>query len=409
MEKQSKFEFQLQPKHTTLCFFILIEIMYGFTFTPLDFTGIPHDILLYSALFFAAVSLVLREWDMKLLIKAGVMLLLGALVYVLAHETLFLIMMLAALLAGDAGYHKVFKTIFFVRLPMLAVILLGTLAGIFPVGLVMVTKGSYGAEVAYGLGYMHPNCLGQEIYFLCSLYICFRNKKINKIELAGVLVIDAIAYLVTKSKTACMLTALLVLFAFFYEPLKKLFDKYWETLAKILVVISAAFPVISIGGAYVYPRISGTIHHLLYRLNAILNGRLSNGSILFLRFPLKLFGMQVDLSSLSKYYSYFIVDNGYVFALFNFGIIPFTALILLYLYALYRLIQKRQYFYAVNLFLFLMCVVSENVMRAMFVNFSVILCHEMYARETLLENLVQLIMGGKNGRKKNPLLLVWRK
>lgn len=410
MEKQNETAFQLKSKHTSLCFFILIEIMYGFSFTPLDFTGILHDVLLYSALFMAAMSLLLRHrWNAMLLLKVCITLGTGVLVYVLANETLFLIMMLATLLAGDVGYPKILKSIFFVRLSMLFIVLLSTAVGIFPVGLVVVTKGAFGTEIAYSLGYTHPNGLGQEIYFLCSLYVCFRNNKIKKSEILVILILDLVAYFVTKSKTACILTAMMVLFAWFYQSIKNVIEKNKKILTRLLLGVGVLFPIASIGGSYAYTNATGKLRYVLYYLNTILNGRLSNGSIMFVRFPLKLFGMQIDLSSLSRFYSYFIVDNGYIFSLFNFGLIPFTLLVFMYLYSLLRLMKGGNYIYAANLFLFLMCVVSENIMRAMFVNFSVIFCYEIYAEDTILDKAIQTAMGGKYGRKKNSLLLVWRK
>ncbi len=410
MENENELGFKLKPKHTSLCFFILIEIMYGFAFTPLDITGIFHDVLLYSALFMAVVTLFLRrKWTSSQLLKITITLLIGVLVYLLAHETLFLVMIMAAILAGNLGYQKVFKTIFCVRVPMLFVILIGTLMGAFPVGLVMVTKGAYGSEAAYGLGYIHPNCLGQEIYFICSLYICFRNTRIRRSELFAILVIDFFAYYITKSKTACILIAILVLFSWFYRSIAKHIEMNKNMIIRTTRLLCLLLPVLSIGGSFVYTKATGKLQYVLYHLNSLLNGRLSNGSIMYERFPLKLFGMQIDLSSLSRFYSYFIVDNGYIFALFNFGIIPFTFLIFMYLHSLHKLMDKGMYIYAANLVLFLMCVVSENVMRAMFVNFSILFCYELYAENSAIEKWLQNFAGGMRGGKENPLLLVWRK
>lgn len=407
--KHSDYYFIINPEKTSACFFILVELMYGFTYTSLDITGFFHDILLYTALLMAMISLFFRNWETKQLIRTSIMMIIGILVYLIAHETIYIVMILAAILVGDIGYKKTLKIIFMVRLPMLLLVLLCTLLGVFPVGLVMVTKGSYGKVAAYSLGYLHPNVLGQEIYFLCSLYICIRNKNIKKPELLGILAIDIITYLVTRSKTACALIALFSLTAFFYKKLERFFSRHKLLIGRILVIVGVILPVVSILGAYIYPHVSGSLQYILYRLNSTLNGRLANGAIMFIRFPLTMFGMLIDLTTLSRFYSYFIVDNSYIFSLFNFGLIPFSVLIYLYLYSLYRLIQRGEYLYAVNLFLFLMCAVSENVLRAMFVNFSILFCHEFFAKENQLDKFKLFLSGGKNGRKKNPLLLVWRK
>ena len=82
----------------------------------------------------------------------------------------------------------------------------------------------------------------------------------------------------------------------------------------------------------------------------------------------------MNLEILSSKYSYPIIDNGYIYILFSFGVLSCLILLLWYTYTLNYFIEKQNYKFAIFISIFLIVAISENILRSLSINFSVLFC-----------------------------------
>lgn len=367
----------------TSVFFILVTLMYSFENTYIEIPNLLHDTMLYTAILLAFVSILHSKYNIKDLILICMVCLLSLLVYISSHESIYLVMILAGLVMRNVDYRSVFKKIFWVRLFLYICIICLAIIGILPIGEMSIPKGVWGITTGFGLGYEHPNNLAQNFFMIVALYICIRKDRLNHINFGIVILLDLIMYLVSKSKTSCILVFLLCIITWIFLYGKR--TGVWTK--KIISIIS--IPILFCGGLigivipYLYANLSGTIEKFFYLLNGRMNGRLSNATILFSTLNLTWFGKIIDQDLLAQKYSYSIVDNGYAFALFDFGVVGFIVIFILYFLTIRRLKEKREYIYLIVVLAFCIMALFENILRAMFVNFAVIFWNEAF---TLTQN-----------------------
>lgn len=380
------------------CYIILVTIMYGFSLTELDIQGSIHDIILILALLCAFAAIMFDKYYTKSIVKTIGIILLGFLVYFSSHETLLIIMLIMAIMVKNIGYNKALKLVFNIRLVMFLIVVFCILIGYLDVGKVIVSKGIYGSVIGYGVGYSHPNNFAEEIFYLSTLYLCIKNEKIKSSNLFILLIIDCITYWITGAKTACILFLILICVLFIYkkinnERLYKVYSKFCIAVSLILPIISIVFPIMLVFS-------SGKLRNILSLLNGKLNQRLSNATMLFYSFPITLFGKIIDLNYLKKQYGYNVVDNGYVFLFFNFGVIGFILVVFLYYFAIKKLIKKRQVVYFSVIVITLCLATMENILRAPFVNFCMFFWWEVLS-ETFSKVDNKLLQYTKRGEKND--------
>ncbi|OTA44625.1 hypothetical protein BHL89_08470 [Limosilactobacillus reuteri] len=359
-----------KEKLPAILFFIVSEIMYSFELTYLKLPSAFYNVLLCVTFILFVMSFLQSQWDMSKLIKVGIMLLIGLGVYLSSKESLYLMLLFSAIVMNNLSYKEAVKTIFVTRLVMTLLIILSSIVGIIPLNKMVVSKGIFGSALGYGLGYIHPNNLAQAIFVLCSLYLCINYDSIKKRKLVVILLIDAISYEVTKSKTSCIILLIICMLLFLNNDFtSKIIKKF--TMPYLSIVIG-----LSIFGPMLYTFSTGKLQSIVYSLNGYLNGRFVNASNMFISFPITLFGKIINLDYLQRMYGYNVIDNGYVFLLFDYGIIGFLLIVFLYFYSIRKLIQKNLNVFVLIIVGFLSLGMMENVIRAMFMNFTMIFWYE---------------------------------
>lgn len=387
-------------KILTYMYFILIQIMYGLSYSPLEIKGIFHDVLLYSAFICVCTSLFISQKKIPHLIRTILVIFVSFLVYFIAQETIFLIMVFSAIMVKGNDYRKIFKVIFFVRLTTTLIVICSSLIGIIPLGQKLVPKGRFGYVSALSLGFTHPNNLGQIVFFLCALYVCYKSDSIRKRNIFVIFIVDILLYYISKSKSACLLILFICLMCLIkdkkHEMLRNLFGK-------LFLALSVLMPLFCIVTSYVYILNNNTLlNKIAYIANGFLNGRISNASMMFSQFDLTLFGEHVDLYHLKNVYGYNVVDNGYVYSLFNFGLIPFVIICFLYTFSIQSMLKKDKWIYIVIIMCFLFYAVSENILRSMMVNFTTIFWWEFFSKQ---ENIYVMLKKMTPKNKKRKLLI----
>ena len=366
-------------RYTAILFFILVEFMYGFELTYIKMSDSMHNFLLILSIFLFLLSTITGKWNLRELYKVFVMLIIAMGVYISSGETLFLMMVLAAILINNISYKIAMKTMFGVRIIVLFMVISSSLVGIIPMNKMQITKGNFGSYIGYGLGYQHPNNLAQAIFVLCLLYIAIRNLKITKLNIFSIFVIDGLTYLITGNKTTFFILIFICLCLFFRNNywIKKVI--YSWSLPYLLIVITFWILI-----PMMYAKSGGILKNIAYSLNGLLNGRFSNSSMMFDSFSISWFGKIVNLDYLRVLYGYNVVDNGYVFMLFDYGLIGVFSILFWYFCAVKQFIKKEKYTYLLILVGFLTLGLMENVIRAMFMNFTMIFWYEFIKSDKYL-------------------------
>lgn len=358
-------------KYAAVLYFILVEFIYSFELTFIKIPDIIYNIFLFFSIGLFIISVALSRWTLREGMISCFMLLIALGVYFSSGETLFLMMVLSCILMHNISYSKSLVIIFWTRFVTFFVVILASLIGFIPINKMVVFKGTFGYYTGYGLGYQHPNNLAQAFLVLCLLYLSIKKSHLNSINYFIILFLDLIIYKITGAKTECVLLILACLGLYCIR-----FYNYKAILLKFVPIYLMTAIFLWVFIPFEYVNANGFLKNIAYFFNGLLNGRFSNASMLFEVNKLTLFGKIVNLDILKNIYGYNVVDNGYVFMLFNYGLIGFIAVIFWYIYAVNSLAKKEMYNYVVIIGIFLTLGLMENVIRAMFMNITIIFWYE---------------------------------
>lgn len=347
-----------------LLYIVLCEIMYGFKLTTLNFPNIIYTVLQVLALVSLIISMFIAYWTVKETFKALGLITIGLCVYLSSGETLFLLLIgFCLVMKGLSNYKIALKSIFVVKLGIAILVIFLSLVGVLPNKELPVSKGGYGWVYGYSLGFTHPNGLAVTIFLLCLMYICIRNEKLNFKDCFFIFLVELCVTFITKNRTTLFLV--LLMFMMFSIKNKKRLNNFFPVYFLCISIIGILVP-------YLYTTATGGVQNFLYNLNGVLNGRLSNSVMLIQSQRLTLFGKIIDLNKLQNIYGYNVVDNSYIFTLFNYGIIGMGLIIFLYLYTIKKLCKKQEYIYVIVLCIFLTLSIMENGLRTVAMNFTTI-------------------------------------
>lgn len=362
-------------------FFIFIELMYGFELTYIKLPSVIYNAFLYICILSFIWAVSISKWTLQEAIKVVFLLSIALGVYISSKESLYFILVFSAIIIKCISYKNALITIFITRLIILIAIISLSLLGVIPLNEMQVAKGVQGFTTGYGLGFIHPNDLAQAIFIVEVIYLCIRKNKIDIKDKLGLFIIILINYLITKSRTILFISLFILLMLIIKNT--NYFNKiinYFSLLGyPIIIIISLAIP-------YLYNEATGMLQHVAFLFNGILSGRFSNASMLFHNFPITLFGKIVNTDLLQSIYGYNVVDNGYVFLLFNYGVIGSVVILFLYFYSMKRLVKQEEYVYLTIVFSFLLLGMMENVIRSVAINFTMIFWYEFISKRNVIKN-----------------------
>ena len=194
-------------------FLLLISAVYSFTNTSLEIKGIlSTSIIIIESLFFLLFLYFVGRYNIKKLLKIAFLLSIGGIHYLMARETVFLIMLMVAVIFTELEYRKAFKLLFFERLFFLILIVFFSLTGILSVQKTEVFKGGLGINTfGYGLGFNHPNQLAYNVGLLLLFYICYKRETLRQRHIIGMALAAFGCYAITKTRTILVITIVLIL------------------------------------------------------------------------------------------------------------------------------------------------------------------------------------------------------
>ncbi|MHC3376680.1 hypothetical protein [Ligilactobacillus equi] len=355
-----------------IIFYVMYTLKYSFELTYIHMSNTIDSMLLMFCVVLAILAMTMMKMSVKELIVLIGIIIIGLSVYWSSKESLYIMLIFAAIMIRTTDYRTALWTIFITKFILTLMIVLLSLLSIIPIGHMLVPKGIFGFVMGYSLGFSHPNNMAESVFFLIAAYLCIKEEKITIYDGIVIAIVEEACYQITKSKATFLLIILMLLLIFLRNTsfikfiIKKLYGIY---ILLISLVISILLPMI-------YAMSTGVVRSISFELNGLLNGRLSNASHLYELFNLTSFGEIVNDVALKQRFGYGVVDNGYSFALFNYGIVGLTLIMLLYLISVRNLLKQGHFVYVIVILMFLTLGISENIIRAPYMNFTMIFWYE---------------------------------
>lgn len=362
------------------CFLTVVSLQYAFINTGWEISGLISTLFTGGAVALFLVWMFLQKYSIKSFTVRITFLLIAVLTYIATGETVFLIMLMTAMIFTSVDYKKAFRYLLNIRVLLLLVVIFASLVGILNINAISIVKGgTTSAVVGYGLGYNHPNQLGCTVCVLLLMYACYKNEKIKYRNIALIGVIELIAYIVTKNRTGAFISALLVIALLLYKNkvASKRFINILEKSGKWIMPLCA---LLALGLPLMMASVSGRAKVVLYAINGIIGSRFTHSARVFENYSVPLFGGVIDFDKLQTLYQYSIVDNGYLRFIYNFGIVGFAVFMVLYFLTVRKLIRKKEYIYIIAIILMSLMGITENVLRSFALNFTVAFWCELMTR-----------------------------
>lgn len=362
------------------CFLTVVSLQYAFINTGWEISGLISTLFTGGAVALFLVWMFLQKYSIKSFTVMITFLLIAVLTYIATGETVFLIMLMTAMIFTSVDYKKAFRYLLNIRVLLLLVVIFASLVGILNINAISIVKGgTTSAVVGYGLGYNHPNQLGCTVCVLLLMYACYKNEKIKYRNIALIGVIELIAYIVTKNRTGAFISALLVIALLLYKNkvASKRFINILEKSGKWIMPLCA---LLALGLPLMMASVSGRAKVVLYAINGIIGSRFTHSARVFENYSVPLFGGVIDFDKLQTLYQYSIVDNGYLRLIYNFGIVGFAVFMVLYFLTVRKLIRKKEYIYIIAIILMSLMGITENVLRSFALNFTVAFWCELMTR-----------------------------
>ena len=362
------------------CFLTVVSLQYAFINTGWEISGLISTLFTGGAVALFLVWMFLQKYSIKSFTVGITFLLIAVLTYIATGETVFLIMLMTAMIFTSVDYKKAFRYLLNIRVLLLLVVIFASLVGILNINAISIVKGgTTSAVVGYGLGYNHPNQLGCTVCVLLLMYACYKNEKIKYRNIALIGVIELIAYIVTKNRTGAFISALLVIALLLYKNkvASKRFINILEKSGKWIMPLCA---LLALGLPLMMASVSGRAKVVLYAINGIIGSRFTHSARVFENYSVPLFGGVIDFDKLQTLYQYSIVDNGYLRLIYNFGIVGFAVFMVLYFLTVRKLIRKKEYIYIIAIILMSLMGITENVLRSFALNFTVAFWCELMTR-----------------------------
>lgn len=226
--------------------------------------------------------------------------------------------------------------------PLILFIIASSLIGIIPNYLTISGSG----RIRYYLGFLYALYLPAYAFNISALITYYQGRKIKWRTLFLLVLVNYAVYAGTNSRLSFYL-ALLVLFVSAFIKIKPRVSVTKKVVTKALILsyiiccISSLYLTISYDGAVKWKS----------NLNAFLGRRLSLGQGTLLQYGFGFFGQKITLigSGLNAFGervvgNYNFVDNLYLQALINYGVVFLLLYLILHTVALYRCYQKKDDF-----------------------------------------------------------------
>lgn len=352
-----------------IIYLCLIVLMYTLESINIPFNSIVHDFILFLSLFFLGLYSLISYSTYSNIILRFLFVFIGILYYVFTKETVFSIVILTVALTNKINFDYVLKILAFEKLILFISSTLLSIFNYIPFNIVQSERG-----LRYGFGYSHPNIFALEAFVILLLfYMIVGNKLKFVIKNIIFLFLSTVIYCFSQTRTTFALSIItIILFCFLKLKDKKIFN-----VLKYMPFACFMFSIF-FSWAFTLNTNNFIFKNILEIIDKLFSHRFLLGSICFNEFSISIFGGNLNLDILTSKYSYPIIDNGYVYMLFSFGILSCIILLLWYTFTIKFFITQKKYEIAIFISIFLLAAISENILRSLSINFSILYCSVLF-------------------------------
>ncbi|AZP04919.1 hypothetical protein [Jeotgalibaca ciconiae] len=241
--------------------------------------------------------------------------------------------------------------------------------------------------VRYNFGFAHANTLHMFCFVMVACYLVIRQDQIKKYELVILLLLNFLLFYYSFSRTATMLIVLLIAISFVltFNPFK--INQYMKKIMKyaIIITFAGAFLVMILSFAYHL-----TPNNLIELFNRLLSRRIEQANWYFTENGLSLMGQYIP-EIFVKESMQFVLDNGYMRVLIQFGFIPFILLMTGLILTSKRLYEASSYYELSMLCVSLIFFILENYLGFIFINISLVYISVIFeARRIQTYSMIEL-------------------
>lgn len=225
--------------------------------------------------------------------------------------------------ADGIDVEQSIRALFKIEIAALFLVIASSLLGIIDMNTIQRNEGIY----RYSLGFYHPNILACKVLQIDLMYLYLRRRMINIGDLAVVIVSGWVAYLLTNSRTAWLLTILLgglIVWDLLIERMNLQFAWVTRACVNVLKCIYILGAIISMAFALFYSYDTEGMDTLYSRFSQLYT--------YFHYYPVRLFGNTLyyhNGAGINPDTGLYSLDNTYMYLLLGFGIVIFALILTL--------------------------------------------------------------------------------
>lgn len=283
--------------------------------------------------------------------------------------------------AKNVDVDKVIRTAYKILLVMLPAVVILCLLGVIENATMM-----RGSVQRFALGFSHPNQLGLSVFQLMACY-CYINKdKLNKLNYIYFLLAVLFLVKIPNSKTAYIATTVLLLMLVLYKFIKNQKPEYMIAYEKGILIGAFCLNFFSI----IFSYIDVNRNFILARVNSWMSSRFSVCHKVWLLYGVSFWGKRIYVTeserALVGIKNRLWLDNSYVSLLLRYGILIYLIFSIGYLCLVKSMLIKREYVLAIILFLYAIYGLMETGWYMITHNIFLITFSTLLYRKSLRDN-----------------------
>lgn len=226
------------------------------------------------------------------------------------------------LLAGiSCNWEKTYKRLCRTYLWLIVVTLLLGWCGILPSRIVRRGYSTY--------GFVHSNVLALYLLVFLCCYLLTNEHRFGWKNYAVSFLVTVFTWKLTDSRTTLLAMIVLILLFWVVRSIPRLFET-----KQIMYYISIAAPLLMMGLSLYVSNGFRNYGAGFIDIDTLLNGRLQLASNLMNTVSITAFGQRISIT---------MVENAYISGLYNFGLIPIAAELMIYMYAIRKSLRHHTY------------------------------------------------------------------
>lgn len=316
-------------------------------------------------MWFGLVTLILsidyKKYTKQEIIINAVLLSIGGIVYLIAKDWTVFKVALILVAIKDRDIDDIIRISLYTCMAILGISII--MSFFDPSKLYIVDNFGRGKiEKRYCFGFTHPNQFNLAITYLIIGYMYLKKRKVDLKELALLLILTIVTYILTTSRTGLLVTLAAIAINIVAENIKIDKDKN-NLITKIIQGVYLGMIILQVIMVVFYDKIP-----IFGKIDDILNNRIMVAYNFYEQYGISLIGQKIHAGTF---------ELGYMNALVKLGIIPVVLLIISQITLIKKYMLNKEYKKVALIVIFTIYSFTENNWLFIFRNLSILLCAEL--------------------------------